>query len=306
MKNILIVIAVVFLFTACTSKNNTLLTHDLEKKEGIYSIKQAKSINMQELVDEMEHYSVIFLGDHHNTYKTHKFIESFINELAKKGYKLNLVNEWFNLEQNAILKDYTNNKFDTNILKEKVNWDKFSKFKWEYVAILYEAIKKNGGRLYGMNISKENREKISLKQFDKMSKEEKDFYDSLDLSVTAHQQLVYPYLEHCKNMKQISIEPCLNRMYRVQVAWDTYMAQNVAKLSKELIKSKNDKLLVFVGALHIEQNVGIPLRFARLSNLPFICISNEKISKNEELKINNNKADIVYIYDDEIENNKSK
>jgi len=303
MRNILIFIAVVSLFTACTDKNSTFLTHDLEKKEGLYSIKQAKNINMQELVKEVEHYPIIFVGDHHNTQKTHKFFESFINELAKKGYKLNLVNEWFTLEQNAILKDYTNNKFDTNTLKEKVNWDKFSKFKWEYVAILYEAIKKNGGQLYGMNIQKESREKISLKQFDKMSKKEKDFYDSLDLSVTAHKQLVGPYLEHCKQMKSISTEPCLNRMYRVQVAWDTYMAQNIAKLSKELIKSKKDKLLVFVGALHIEQNVGIPLRFARLSNLPFISISNEKINKNEELKINNNKADIVYIYDDETKSN---
>jgi len=303
MRNILIFIAVVSLFTACTSKNSTFLTHDLKKKESIYSIKQAKSINMQELVNEVEHYPVIFVGDHHNTKKTHKFFESFINELAKKGYKLNLVNEWFTPEQNAILKDYTNNKFDTNTLKEKVNWDKFSKFKWEYVAILYEAIKKNSGQLYGMNIQKESREKISLKQFDKMSKEEKDFYDSLDLSVTAHKQLVSPYLEHCEDMKSISTEPCLSRMYRVQVAWDTYMAQNIAKLSKELIKSKKDKLLVFVGALHIEQNVGIPLRFARLSNLSFITISNEKISKDEDLKINNNKADIVYIYDDETKNN---
>jgi len=303
MKSILILMITAFLFTACTTKNSAFLTHDLEKKEGIYSIKQAKSINMQELVKEVEHYPVIFVGDHHNTQKTHKFFENFINELAKKGYKLSLVNEWFTPEQNAILKDYTNNKFDTQILKEKVNWDKFSKFKWEYVAILYEAIKKNGGRLYGMNIQKESREKISLKQFDKMSKEERAFYDSLDLSVTAHKQLVSPYLEHCKSMKSISTEPCLNRMYRVQVAWDTYMAQNIAKLSKELIKSKKDKLLVFVGALHTEQNVGIPLRFARLSNLPFISISNEKINKNEELRINNNKADIVYIYDDETKNN---
>jgi len=303
MKNILILVFTAFLFNACTDKSSTFLTHNLEKKEGLYSIKQAKSINMQELVNEVEHYPVIFVGDHHNTYKTHKFFESFINELAKKGYKLNLVNEWFLVEQNKILQDYTNNKFGTDILKEKINWDKFSKFKWEYVSLLYEAIKKNDGRLYGMNISKENREKISLKQFDKMSKEEREFYDSLDLSVSAHKQLVFPYLEHCEKMKSISTEACLDRMYRVQVAWDTYMAQNVAKLSKELIKSKKDKLLVFVGALHIEQNVGIPLRFARLSNLPFISISNEKINKNEDLKINHNKADIVYIYADETQGN---
>lgn len=290
-------IATIFIFSGCTNKNLTTPTHNLDKKEGIYSIKQAKNIDMQELVNEVEHYPIIFVGDHHNTEKTHKFFEDFLKELDKKGYKLNLANEWFTPEHDSLLKDYTDNKFDTNTLKEKREWDKFSKYKWAYVAPLYEAVKQNGGRLYGMNISKEDRTKISLKEFDKMSQEEKDFYNSLDLGISAHQQLIYPYLEHCDKIPQTSLEPCLDRMYRVQVTWDTYMAQNVAKIAKEVIKTPKDKLLVFAGALHIEQKLGIPLRFSRLSNFPFISISNEKIEKEKDLKIDTNKADFVYIYE---------
>ncbi|WP_418184721.1 ChaN family lipoprotein [Aliarcobacter vitoriensis] len=297
-------IATIFLFTGCAEKVAKPLTHNLEKKEDIYSIKQAKSISMQELVDEVEHYPVIFVGDHHNTQKTHKFFADFINELGKKGYNINLANEWFTPTQDELLKEYTDNKFDTATFKDKVEWDKFSKYKWEYVSSLYEAVKNNRGRLYGMNISKEDRAKISLKQFDKMSQEEKDFYNNLDLGVTAHQQLVYPYLQHCDKMPSTSPEPCLERTYRVQVTWDTYMAQNVAKIVKDVIKSPKDKLLVFAGAMHIEQNLGIPLRFSRLSNLPFISISNEKIDKEKDLKINTNKSDIVYIYETEEENKK--
>lgn len=303
LKLLIAFITTIFLFTGCTNKVAPL-THNLEKKEDIYSIKQAKSISMQELLNEVENYPVIFVGDHHNTEKTHKFFADFINELTKKGYKLSLANEWFIPEQNSILKDYTDNKFDTATLKQKVEWDKFTKFKWEYVSPLYKAIKNNGGKLYGMNISKKDRTKISLKQFDKMSTEEKAFYDNLDLNVTAHKQLISPYLKHCDKMPSITKEPCEERMYRVQVAWDTYMAQNVAKISKEVIKTPKDKLLVFAGTMHIEQNLGIPLRFTRLSNLPYITISNEKIEKNESLKIDANKSDIVYIYEVE-ENNKN-
>lgn len=294
----IVFITTIFLFSGCADKIATPLTHNLDKKEGIYSIKQAKSIDIQELVDEVEHYPVIFVGDHHDTEKTHKFFAEFINELSKKGYNLNLANEWFTPAQDELLKEYTDNKFDTATFKQKVDWDKFSKYKWEYVSSLYEAIKNSGGRLYGMNISKEDRTKISLREFDKMSQEEKDFYNSLDLGVSAHQQLIYPYLKHCDKMPQTSKEPCLDRMYRVQVTWDTYMAQNVAKIAKEVIKTSKDKLLVFAGALHIEQNLGIPLRFLRLSNLPFISISNEKIDKEKDLKIDTNKADIVYIYEE--------
>lgn len=296
LKNLIIMITTIFLFSACTNKNLEL-THDLENKEGIYSIKQAKKIDMKKLVKEIEHYPIIFVGDHHNTEKTHKFFEELLEELDKKGYNLNLANEWFTPEHDALLKDYTDGKLDGIRLKERRHWDKFTKYKWEYVEPLYEIIKKNKGRLYGINMTKEERKKISLKNFKEMTKEEKSFYDALDLNVSAHKQLIMPYLNHCDKMPSKSSEPCKERMYRVQVAWDTYMAQNLAKIANKVIKKPNDKLLVFVGAMHIEQNLGIPLRFARLNNLPFITISNNKIEKEKDLKINTNKADIIYIYE---------
>lgn len=299
MLKLLILLSSLIFFIGCSNKNlSTSLNHELEKKEAIYSVKQAKTIDMQTLVKELEHYPIIFVGDHHNTEKTHKFFETLLKELDKKDYNLNLANEWFTPAHDALLKDYTDGKLDGIRLKERRAWNKFTKYKWEYVEPLYETIKKNGGRLYGMNISKENRKKISSKLFDKMSKEEKTFYDELDLNVSAHKTMLEPFFKHCHGMPQKKdAEPCEQRMYRVQVTWDTYMAQNAAKIAKKVIKSPKDKLLVFAGAMHVEQNLGIPLRFARLSNLPFITISNEKIKKDKEVKIDNNKADIVYIYE---------
>ncbi len=284
----------IFLFTGCTNKN---LTYNLKKKEGIYSVKQAKYIDIQKLAKELKYYPVIFVGDHHNNKKTHKFFEALLKELDKNGYTLYLANEWFTPEHNQLLKDYTDGKLDSIRLKERRHWDKFTKYKWEYVEPLYETVKKNGGELFGMNISKESRKKISLKQFDKMDEEEKSFFNSLDLNVTAHRQLISPFLKHCNKMPSKSSEKCEERMYRVQVTWDTYMAQNVAKIAKKVIKTPQDKLLVFAGAMHMEQNLGIPLRFARLSNLPFVTISNEKIPKDKNLEIDINKADVVYIYE---------
>jgi len=297
LKTLLALLAVIYLFTGCTNKElSTPLTHNLEKTEGIYSIKQAKRISMQELVKEIEKYPIVFVGDHHNNKKTHKFFENLLKELDKNNANLYLANEWFTPKHDKLLKDYTDDKIDSNTLKEKRQWDKFTSYKWEYVEPLYKTVKNNGGKLFGMNMSKDTRKKISLKQFDKMNNEEKAFYNNLDLNVSVHKQLVMPYLKHCDKMPSISVEPCEQRMYRVQVAWDTYMAENIVKIAKKVIKKPNDKLLVFVGAMHIEQNLGIPLRFSRLSNLPFITISNEKIQKDEALKIDTNKSDIVYIY----------
>lgn len=299
LKKILSIGSVLFFFVACSkpSSINQVFTHDLDKKEGIYSVKQARSIDMKELVKDLEYYPVIFVGDYHDTKKTHKFFENLLKELDKEGYKIHLANEWFSPKHNELLEEFISGQINGSELKKRRKWDEFTKFKWEYVEPLYEAVKKNNGKLYGMNIPKEERKKIRLKQFDKMSKSEKEFYDSLDLDVSAHRQLVMPFLEHCNKMPQKSEEPCEERMYRVQVAWDSYMAENVADIAKDNIKTKKDKLVVFAGAMHIEQNLGIPLRFSRLSNLPFTTISNEEIDEESDLvKVNNSKSDFVYIY----------
>ena len=82
---------------------------------------------MQELVNQVEHYPVIFVGDHHNTEKTHKFFAEFINELGKKGYNLNLANEWFTPSQDELLNEYTDNKFKgTSSVSSTVNKTKVS------------------------------------------------------------------------------------------------------------------------------------------------------------------------------------
>lgn len=295
MKNIILLIFTVFIFSACSNKDLNL-SHDLQKQEGIFSNKLGKEIDISELVKQLEHYPIIFVGDHHNTEKTHQFFTKLLKQMDKKAYKLNLANEWFTKEHNTLLKDYTDGKIDSKQLKEKRQWDKFTKFKWDYLEPIYETVKKNGGKLYGVNLTKEQRTKISSSKTDEMTKEEKIFYDSLDLNVSAHQKLVMPYLNHCKKMPSKSEEPCEQRMYRVQVAWDSYMAKNIAELANEVLSSPKDKLIVFVGSMHIEYDLGIPLRFARLSNLPFVTISNEKISKEEDLKLDINKADFVYIY----------
>ncbi len=295
MKNVFLLIFTLFVFTACSNKD-LVLSYDLKKEEGIFSNKEGKMINTSILVKQFEHYPIIFVGDHHNTKKTHEFFNELLKEMDKNGYKLNLANEWFSPSHNKILEEYTSDKIDSKKLKEEREWDKFTKFKWEYLEPIYETVKKNGGRLYGINLTTEERKKISTKNTKDMSKDEKDFYDSLDLNVNAHQKLVMPYLNHCKKMPNKTNEPCEERMYRVQVAWDSFMANNVAELSKKVLKTKKDKLLVFVGSMHIEYDLGIPLRFARLSNLPFLTISNEKISEKEDLEIDINKSDFVYIY----------
>jgi len=287
-------------FPSCTNKHAIVdskpkLVYKVDKtsKKGIFSLKQGKNIAISQLVHESEKYPVIFVGDHHNEEKTHQFFNQYLQGLAKKGYKIHLANEWFSPEHNALLKRYTDGKINAEGLKKGRGWDKFTSLRWDLVGNLYETVKKSGGKLYGINLSKKDRKKISKRLFEQMSKEEKRFYDSLDLNVKAHRALVMPFFSHCKQRPQKGNEPCNERMYKVQVAWDTYMGEESAKIAKNIIKTKKDKLIVFAGAMHVAYGLGIPLRFARKSNLPSYIISNHK---NGSETLDANIADAVFIY----------
>lgn len=292
-----------FSFVACSNKSMqhdpkyTLKNHSDTK---IISFKQGKEINLDELINEVEHYPVIFVGDHHNTNETHEFFNNFLEKLALKGYNLHMANEWFTPEHNTLLKDYTDDKIDEFDLKEMRKWDQFTKHRWEIVEPLYETIKKSNGRLYGANISKKDRKKISNKHLDKMDENLKTFYNNLDLNISSHKSLIEPFFKDChkfKRAKSKSNEPCQNRMYRVQVTWDTYMANESAKIADQVLQTKKDKLIVFAGAMHVEYGLGIPLRFARLNNTPYYILSNHKYDLEEDnITIDPLKADSVFVY----------
>ena len=285
------------LFSACSTKQVDIsepkytLT-ETQSKEGLFSLREGRNISLEQLTKDVEKYPVIFVGDHHNTEKTHEFFNTFLESLVKKGYKIHLANEWFSPEHNKLLKLYTDGKISSKELKKRRGW----KSRWDLIGKIYDTVKKSNGKLYGVNISKKDRKKISQKLFDQMSKEERNFYDNLDLNVTAHKNLVMPFFGHCKHMPKRGNEPCEERMYRVQVAWDTYMAEESAKLAKKVIKTNKDKLIVFAGAMHMQYGMGIPLRFSRVNNLPFYIISNHL---NNEKDIYQYKANTVFIYNKE-------
>jgi uncharacterized iron-regulated protein len=138
---------------------------------------------------------------------------------------------------------------------------------------MYNAIRKAHGELYGINISRKSRKHISDANRSVMMREEKDFYDSLDLNVTAHRQMLAPFFTHCHSLrKDEDATSCSERMYRVQVAWDSYMAKESVALVNRVQHHRSDMLMVFAGAMHFSYGLGINARFARLSREPFVTI----------------------------------
>ena len=85
--------------------------------------------------------------------------------------------------------------------------------------------------------------------------------------------MLAPFFSHCHSLRKgEDAASCSERMYRVQVAWDSYMAKESANLVNRVQHRRSDLLMVFAGAMHFSYGLGINTRFARLSREPFVTI----------------------------------
>jgi len=254
-------------FSACHHKE-TSIKHNLPSDCEYYSLRSAQCQDLTQMLKQLEPYKVIFIGDHHTQKDLHQNVAKLITALSKTGVKVHLANEWFYPSDTKALNAYVSKDINETEFIKQVQWEKRLKYyPYDSFKPMYQAIVNSQGYLHGINLTKEERKKISDQNLSAMTTGERHFNDTLDLNVSAHQNMVSPFLSHCHAPKKDeSLEACKKRMYRVQVAWDSKMAEEAYDLSLRL--SENEKLIVFAGAMHIENSLGIPLRFARLSNLP--------------------------------------
>lgn len=297
MRHLLLFFLAIF-FLGCSSlRISDDLYHVVDCKEKVYSIKSATCLKKNELIDSLAPYKVIFIGDTHSSIKQHVYVSNLIRDLAKRGYRIHLANEWFTPKDNVVLAEYASGTIDDKSFIEKIQWNQKRSFDFDLFSPIYHSVIDTKGELYGINLSKMEKNKISNANINAMSRKEFLFYNRLDLGVSAHQMLLSQFLNYCHKPKHSETnEQCIRRMYTVQVAWDTKMGKESAKLANQVLKNEKDKLIVFVGAYHLSRGVGVNLRFARESKIPFVTILSQHSDHDYVL---HGEGDFIYIYERE-------
>jgi uncharacterized iron-regulated protein len=267
----LIFLSLLLFLAGCVEREPTL-RHPLPASCAVYDMKQAKCIDERELVKRLAPCRVVFIGDHHGRSDLHQRIAGLISQLHRSGRRISLANEWFTPEDDAILRRYAKGSLRGDFPQE-IGWKKKAGYPFDSYAAIYDTVRKASGGLYGINLSRKSRKAISDTNRSVMTAEERVFYDSLDLNMAAHRQMLSSFFAHCHGKHQgEDAASCQERMYRVQVAWDSYMARETAALAHKVLHRPDDLLLVFAGSMHLSHGLGINARFARLSREPFVTI----------------------------------
>jgi uncharacterized iron-regulated protein len=273
-------------FTACST--HQALSFRVDANNSYFDYHSGLALDENSMVDKLIHYDVIFIGDHHNETKLYKKIASLIEKLSQTK-KVHFASEWFTPHNQKLLDAYINSDINETSFQDEILWKKNIGFKFESLDVMYRALMKYHGKLYGINLSREERKKISKQNFKDMSESEKSFYERLDLNVTAHHAMLKPYFDECHAYSDAT---CSERMYRVQVAWDSKMAEQSSEIVNKL--SKDEVLVVLVGAMHLENRLGVNLRFARSSKKHSYTLMPQE-NHNRQLPIG--RADGVIFYE---------
>ncbi len=272
MKSTIAILTLSLLILTGCREPNVPLEHKIPASCAVYDMKQARCIDDRELAKRLSAYRVVFVGDNHGQVDLHRKISKLIARLDRRGCHISLANEWFVPNDNSLLKRYTDGSFNGDFPKA-VGWKKKAGYDFDSYSLIYQSIQKAHGGLYGINLTRKQRKHISDANRSVMTRSEKSFYDSLDLDVSAHRQMLTPFFTHCHALRKgEDTNTCQERMYRVQVAWDSYMAKETAILANKLLHRSNDLLMVFAGSMHLSHGLGINARLARLSREPFVTI----------------------------------
>lgn len=261
----------IVIFAGC-SRPEPVLEHRLPEPCTIFDMRQASCIDETELAARLLPYRIVFIGDHHTQRALHRNLAALLTRLSQGGRRLSLANEWFTPTDEALLQHYARNGFDGNFTKA-IGWKEKAGYPFDSYAPIYDAVRESGGSFYGINMTREERGYISDANRTALDPQMQRFYDGLDLNLSAHKQWLAPFFAHCHKAKPSESDvECSERMYRVQVAWDSYMAAETDRLARRVLTTPEDLLVVFTGAMHLGYGLGINARFARLNREPFVTI----------------------------------
>lgn len=234
-----------------------------EKNYKIYSVQQGKEVSMQTIIDEMEHYDVLFIGEEHNDSVTH-YIEHKTLEMLYAAYNEQVVlsMEMFDRDVQGVMDEYLFDGIrEKNFIKDARAWSNYRDYK-----PMVEFAKKNHlevicanapsrytnlvGRLGQealMALSDESKRNFAPLPYDTASGK---YYDKLmgltshDASATKDTSKKAPVMSPMGNFNLIM----------AQSLWDATMAYSIAEYLKRF---KDVKILQVNGRFHSDEGFAI-------------------------------------------------
>ncbi len=237
-----------------------------DKNYRIYSVAQAKEVDLKEIVMDMENYDVLFYGEQHNDSVTH-FIEKKLAELLFQEYqdRFALSMEMFDRDVQGIMNEYLDGLIrEKNLKKDARVWSNYNDYKpmvefakehhmdviCANAAGRYSNLAGRNGMQGLFDLPEESKQNFAPLPFDTAIGK---YHDKI-IALTTHDASPVKS-DSSKPVSTPPVSPMGNFNFVMgQSLWDATMAYSIAQYLK---RNRGMKIMQVNGRVHSDEGFGI-------------------------------------------------
>ncbi len=219
-------------------------------------------LSSAELFDDIMKADIIYLGERHDDVTHHEGQLEIIKHITEQGRKPAIGFETFSVEQTSILMNYSEIKNSSHLiseqftpndwLKEKLHIKKEKDKTWEYYGAIINYGFEHQLPLFGIDLNKAIRHRITKKGIEGLSSVEKQLLNLSKLPEENYRQFMHEQFKkgHCGWGKP----RYLNKLYDNWLARNDGMAEAITAMADS---HKDGPVVVIVGTGHTQFNKGV-------------------------------------------------
>jgi uncharacterized iron-regulated protein len=234
-------------------------------RSQILDLQSAKALSFSELMDRLESFDVVFVGEVHTNAEHHLIQLQILQSLIDIDPNLSIGVEFFQRDTQDILDRYLSGDIDEETFLEKSHWRKIWGYPYHLYRPLFLTARREGVPVIALNGARDIVRKVAREGLSGLDEEERSMIPrEMDLNNQAHRTYVREVYERHGhgNLKEFEF------FYEAQTVWDEMMAETIAGAVREHGK----KMIVFLGNGHIIEKFGVPDRTRRRIPVSFASV----------------------------------
>ena len=244
-------------------------------KDDPAALDVSKLKKLSDVVKDLANKRIVYVGEQHDKFAHHQVQLEILQGLYRQNPKVAVGMEMFQRPFQKVLDDYIAGAIDERTFLKRSEYFK----RWDIDYNLYKPIldfaRAKHLPIVALNVRREIVEKVGKDGLDSLSKEEKqEIPAQLDRSDPEYRErLKEAFAAHEQHGGKSNFE----FFYEAQMLWDETMAESIERFLKQ---NPGYRMVVLVGAGHVQYGSGIPKRAFKRNGLGYaIVLSDAEVEK---------------------------
>lgn len=244
---------------------------------SIKGIKPEKTLNIDEIIEQIKLKHVIYVGERHENYEDHKIQLKVIMGLYEKGRKIAIGMEMFQRPFQKALNDYLSGTINEKQFLKSTEYYKRWQFDYNLYREIIEYARAKKIPVIALNQWTEIIKKVSREGIDGLDFiEKREIPENMDMSDENYKSILKEVFSSHRNHESRNFEYFMQS----QILWDETMAHTAAEF---MAKNPDYQMVILAGVGHIMYGSGIPNRLKRINGKDYVTLI--PVSENTDKKI---------------------